>query len=102
MPKNRIDDLRNHLFEQLERLKDENDPEKLAVELARAKAISDVSKVIIETAKVELDLVRTVGDCVPGSGFFIHPDERELPERPRTAITREDAFSQRRVRQIAG
>ena len=55
--KNKIDDLRNHLFETLEALKDEDKP----MEISRAKAIADVAKVIVESAKVEVDFLRVSG-----------------------------------------
>jgi hypothetical protein len=58
--KNKIEDLRNHLFAQLERLGDENEmknPLKLEKEIAKAKAIADVAKIIVESAKVEVQFI---------------------------------------------
>lgn len=55
--KNKIDDLRNHLFETLEALKDDEKP----MDLARAKAIADVAKVLVESAKVEVDFLKATG-----------------------------------------
>jgi len=55
--KNKIDDLRNHLFETLEGLKDEEKP----MDLARARAIADVAKVLVESAKVEVSFLKTTG-----------------------------------------
>ncbi len=55
--KNKIDDLRNHLFETLEALKDEEKP----MELDRAKAIADVARVIVESAKVEVAFLEVTG-----------------------------------------
>jgi hypothetical protein len=57
MPNNKIDDLRNHLFETLEALKDEEKP----MDLDRARAIADVAKVLVETAKVEVDFLKVTG-----------------------------------------
>lgn len=55
MPKNKIADLRNHMFAQLERLGDETlKKEELEKEIRRAKAMSDIGKVIVESAKTEL------------------------------------------------
>ena len=65
--KNKISDLRNHLFETIEALKDKESP----MELARAKAISDVAQTIINTAKVEVEFMKQTG--ATGSGFI--PDE---------------------------
>lgn len=62
--KNKIEDLREHLFAQLERLADDEDmknPIKLEKELKRAKAIADVAGVIVATAKVETDYLRVSG-----------------------------------------
>jgi hypothetical protein len=66
MPKkNTIADLRDHLFETLESLKDDEKP----MDIARAKAVADVAKVIVESAKVEVDFIKaTSGSGSPG--FF--------------------------------
>lgn len=48
MTRNKMDDLRNHLFEVIELLKDNE------IEVDRAKAVSDVAGRIIESAKVEV------------------------------------------------
>lgn len=71
--KNKIEDLRNHLFAALEALADEDKP----MEIERAKAISDVAQTIINSAKVEVDYMKQIGGR-PASGFI--PDE--LSERP--------------------
>jgi hypothetical protein len=63
--KNGIDDLRNHLFETLEALKDKDDP----MELERAKAIAEVSQTIINVAKVEVEFMKSTGQET-GSKFF--------------------------------
>lgn len=70
--KNKIEDLRNHLFEALEALKDPEKP----MDLERAKAISDVAKRVIDSAKVEVDYLRVTGQ-MSGSGFI--PPDRQLP-----------------------
>jgi len=70
--KNKITDLRNHLFETLEALKDEDKP----MEVQRAKAIADVAKAIIDSAKVEVAYLKTTGGAL-GTGFI--PEEQEAP-----------------------
>lgn len=51
-----IEDLRNHMFAQLERLKDPTlDLEK---EMKRAQAIVSVGNVIVNSAKAEVDFIR--------------------------------------------
>ena len=57
MPKNKLSDLRNHLFETLERLKDEENP----MDLDRARTISLVAGSLIDTAKVEIQFAEAVG-----------------------------------------
>lgn len=53
--KNKLTDLNNHLFAQLERLGDESlAPEKVEEELARTKGIVDISTQIINNATVAL------------------------------------------------
>ncbi|MGJ8516622.1 hypothetical protein [Carnimonas bestiolae] len=57
--KNKIDDLRNHLFAQLERLGDEGlKGDALKEEIAKSKAVSDISASIIDTARVENDRLK--------------------------------------------
>ncbi len=63
MPKNKIEDLRNHLFEALEMLKDGE----LAVD--KAEAIVGVAQVIVETAKVEVAYIKAL-ETNKHSGFL--------------------------------
>lgn len=74
--KNKITDLRDHLFETIEALMDEEKP----MEIQRAKAVAEVAKQIIESAKVEVAYARTTGGLL-GSGFI--PEEAEAPTRLR-------------------
>ena len=54
--KNKLTDLNNHLFAQLERLGDESlSGEKLETEINRSKAIWDISKNIILNGRLMLD-----------------------------------------------
>jgi len=67
--KNGIEDLRNHMFAQLERLGDETlDDDALKREIDRAKAIRSVADGIIDTAKAETDRLRIVGDTGLAAG----------------------------------
>lgn len=53
---NKLSDLNNHLFAQLERLSDEDlSTEQLEMEMKRAKSINGVAKNIIDNAKVTLE-----------------------------------------------
>lgn len=54
--KNSLNDLHNHLFEQLERLNDDDlSGEELEKEIKRSKAITSVAEKIIDNAKIALD-----------------------------------------------
>jgi hypothetical protein len=62
--KNKIEDLRNHLFETLEDLRDKESP----MEIERAKTIAAVAQVIVNSAKVENDFIELTN--TKGSGFI--------------------------------
>jgi hypothetical protein len=76
MPQNKIEDLRNHLFETLEGLKDKDDP----MDLARAKAVAEVAKVIVESAKVEVSFLKTTG-ALQSTGFLPMSNDEAPPAR---------------------
>lgn len=75
--KNKIEDLRNHLFATLEDLRDKENP----MDLDRAKAVAAVAQVIVNSAKVENENLKIVGGN--GSGFI--PQEKLIgtPSQPR-------------------
>ncbi|HBA34875.1 MAG TPA: hypothetical protein DCZ12_12145 [Gammaproteobacteria bacterium] len=57
--KNKLSDLNDHLFAQLERLNDETlDSAALEKEIERSKAITDVSKSIVSNASLQLDALK--------------------------------------------
>ena len=62
MARNKIEDLRDHLFEIIEMLKEGD------MELDKAKAIADIAQVIVNSAKVEVDFIKVVHGN--GSGFI--------------------------------
>jgi hypothetical protein len=55
MAKDKIQDLRHHLFETIEMLKDGD------MEIEKARAISEVAQVIINSAKVEVQFLKEMG-----------------------------------------
>ncbi len=55
--KNHITDLRNHLFETIEMLKDGDE----RMDVSKAKAISEASQTIINSAKLEMDFLDKIG-----------------------------------------
>lgn len=63
--KNKIDDLRNHLFATLEALQDKEEP----MDLDRARVIADVGAVLVESAKAEVLFLKAT-ENIQGSGFF--------------------------------
>jgi hypothetical protein len=90
--KNKLSDLRNHLFETIERLKDEEKP----MEIDRAKTISDVAQTIINSAKVELRAIELAGADVSsdfleisegGGERFLPDSDRQRRERPRRSLS---------------
>lgn len=66
-----IDDLRNHLFETIAALRDKDKP----LDIDRAKAIAEVGKVIVESAKVEVAFAAATGQ--PRTSAFLPAAEVE-------------------------
>lgn len=63
-PPKTISDLREHLFATIAALRDDAKP----MDIERARAVSDVAKQIIDSAKVEVDYMRVAGG---GESTFI-------------------------------
>lgn len=72
--KNKIEDLRNHLFATIEALQDDDNP----MDLSRARTISNVAQAIINSAKVEVDFLEITGG-IEGSGFIPYEPRKPLP-----------------------
>jgi hypothetical protein len=67
--KNRLSDLRDHLFAALEGLADKTTP----MDIDRAEAVAHVAQAVIHSAKVELDFLKLVGsENLPR---FVEPEE---------------------------
>lgn len=63
MPRNKLLDLNNHLFEELERLNDEElTGEKLSEEIARSKAITSVAQQIIEMHNTAIEAQKVISE----------------------------------------
>jgi len=59
--KNRLSDLNNHLFSQLERLNSEDlKGEKLQEEIVRSKAVSQIARDIVSNGKLVLDAQKAI------------------------------------------
>lgn len=108
--KNRLSDLNNHLFAQLERLSDESlTPDQIEQEVERAKAIVGVSTQIVGAAALQFkaaELIaqhgRGVADMIPESMSGRQIEHRQV-ERPKTEeeIEREQAATRRAARELA-
>lgn len=76
--KNKIDDLRNHLFAQLERLGDETlTGDALKEEIQRSKAVGEISGQVIDTARAENERLKLIKRA-PGTDFL--PAGEQLDE----------------------
>ena len=77
--KNKLIDLNNHLFEQMERLNDEDlTEEDFKKEIERAKAMTGIAQNIIQNGKLMLDSMKFVDETGYGSG--------EVTINPKTLI----------------
>ena len=72
--KNSMDDLRDHLFETIEALKDDEKP----MDIDRAKAICGVSQQLVNTAKVEVQFLGTTGNVK--ASRFLESSKPQLPD----------------------
>ena len=71
MARNKINDLRDHLFAALERLdNDELTSEELQKEIDKASAVSEIGSVIINSAKIEVDFMKATGMIGTTSDLF--------------------------------
>lgn len=72
---NDITALRKHLFETLAALKDKDNP----MDIERARAVSEIGQVIINSAKAEVDFIKVAGG--KGTGFV--PETETPPALPK-------------------
>jgi hypothetical protein len=71
MARNKINDLRDHLFSALERLdNDELTMEELNKEIEKAQAVAQIGSVIIQSAKIEIDYLKATGMIESSSELF--------------------------------
>jgi hypothetical protein len=74
--KNKIEDLRNHLFATLEDLRDKDHP----MDLDRAEAVAKVAQVIVNSATLEVKFINAIGG--KGSGFIPAGEGLPSPSQP--------------------
>lgn len=78
--KNRLSDLNNHLFMQLERLADESlSTEQIETEVKRSDAIVQVADKIVDNARLQLQACKLVADH--GDRFLKHLPMLGAPEK---------------------
>jgi len=78
MAKNKISDLRDHLFAALERIDDDSlTPEQIQAEVDKAKAISAIGSVIINSAKIEIDFIKATDRLDSASELFKSIDNEQ-------------------------
>jgi hypothetical protein len=73
MPKNKIEDLRNHLFATIESLLDQDQP----MDTERARVVAEVANAVINSAKVEVSYMKLTG--TNGTNFI--PDDKTIELR---------------------
>lgn len=80
MARNKLSDLNNHLFAQLERLEDEGlKPEELQIEIERSKAVAIISKEIIGNARLTFEAAKFTANKLPMDKSL--PAQFELNEK---------------------
>ena len=81
MARNKINDLRDHLFAALERLdNDELSTEELQKELDKAEAVAQIGNVIINSAKIEVEFIKATGMIRTNTDLFkgVQDESRQL------------------------
>lgn len=76
--KNKLEDLRNHLFAALEGLADDEKP----MEIERARAIGDLAQTAINIGKLEVEFMKVNGQA-PLGGFLQEALDTESKARPK-------------------
>lgn len=85
--KNKIQHLRDHLFEQIEAIKAAESKEQLETELAKGRGITELSKVIVDSARLEVDAMKALEGRTEGTGFMqLAPSTEALPAPTRAAV----------------
>ena len=79
MARNKLSDVRDHIFMALERLSDETlTNDHVNVEVDKAKAISQLASTIIQSAKVEIDFINATGILESQSDLFKSVTQNKL------------------------
>lgn len=83
---NDIAELRTHLFDTLRGLRSKENP----MDIDRARAVSEVAKTLIDSARVEVDFLRATGET-RGTGFIALEDGASdaTPGKPLKIVDRD-------------
>lgn len=76
--KNKMTDLRDHLFATLEALQDVDRP----MDIDRARAVAEVAKVLVDSAKVEVMFINAMDGDAKTTGFIESVRDLPAPARP--------------------
>lgn len=86
---NNLTTLRDHLFATLQGVKDGN------ITIEKAKAISELSQVIVNTAKIEVDYIRANGG---GKTDFLTSEAKQITSTPNGMVTVNGASTVHKLR----
>lgn len=86
---NNMQTLRDHLFDTLKGLKDGS------LEVEKAKVIGDISQVLINTAKVEVDFIRANSG---GKSEFFASEVKQISETSNGTVTRIGNVTEHKLR----
>lgn len=80
--KNKMQDVRDHLIAQMEAIReaDGKDPKALQAELDKGRVLSEIGKVLTDTARVEVEAMKLCEGRTAGTGFI--PLTEEKPALP--------------------
>jgi hypothetical protein len=90
MKKTSLNDLRDHLFDAIERLKSKNDPntsENEKMDIETAKTIANIGTVIVNSAKIEVDAMRAIANAQNPKAlqaFMKRSEVLQIPESTET------------------
>lgn len=77
MSGNTISDLRKHLFDAIQGVRDGT------MDAEKAKTVAELSKVVVDSAKVEVDFMKVRGESGSGTGFVPEQPAVTGPGQPR-------------------
>jgi uncharacterized protein YwqG len=81
--KNKLTDLNDHLFAQLERLGEEGlSDEKVRIEATRSKAMVDIADQIIQNSRIQLEAVQTLITHGERAGHYLRGIVTVKPTTP--------------------